>query len=65
MKRTIVTLALVVVFTLSAAAFAVLPAQHSAPAPADGQTFAALITFDMPQLMNEECPHPGDSGCGG
>lgn len=65
MKRTFVTLALVVVFTLSATAFAVLPAQQTAPAPADGETFAALTDFGMPHVMGEECPWPGDSGCGG
>lgn len=68
MKRTIVSLVLAVVFTLSATVFAVLPTQNSAPAPVEGETLAALTDIGLPfVLAGDECPGASDTGqgCGG
>ena len=62
MKRTLLTLALAIVFTLSATAFAVMPTQQTTPAPAeDGVAIAALVHF-APHFVADDCPPPGDTG---
>ena len=65
MKRYILV-ALVVLFALSATAFAIMPVQHSTAA-VSGETVIAARTFHIGEsiLPPGECPPSDPAGCGG
>ena len=66
MKRYIVVVTLVVALVAVAAAFAVMPAQHSSNTQVDGGQLLAVHTFYLgSNYTPPECPLPVGNGCGG
>ena len=65
MKRYIVVVTLVVALVAMAAAFAVMPSQHS-NAQVEGGELLAVHTFYLgSNYTPPECPLPVGNGCGG
>ncbi len=65
MKRYIVVVTLVVALVVVAAAFAVMPNQHSTAQAENGQTLAARTFYLNANYTPPECPLPMGPGCGG
>lgn len=67
MSKRILAFALIVVFVVSLAAFAVMPGTHTTPTAKSVQPVTSIKSVEPtgPSYHPPTCPDPGAPGCGG